>query len=75
MVDAQFPSQSSTHLQLSVTDSRRARRGLWSAKKVELPGDFKKRAREGDDGPAKQVDMGKKTGWWERLGMWLGGKT
>jgi hypothetical protein len=53
---------------------RRARRGLWSARKVELPGDFKKRAREGDT-EAKEVKMGQPDAWWERMGRWLGGKT
>lgn len=55
-------------------EARRARRGLWAAKKLELPGDFKKRMKS-DSEDVRSMNLGKQMSWWERLGKWLGGKT
>lgn len=55
-------------------DSRRQRRGMWASKRVELPGDFKRRVREGGE-DEKVLRLGTKMSLWERLGRWLGGKT
>lgn len=52
---------------------RRARRGLWGAKKIELPGDYKKRVREG--GEVQETKQSGKESWWHMMGRWLGGKT
>ncbi|WOO81283.1 putative endonuclease LCL3 [Vanrija pseudolonga] len=60
-------------LQKAEDDAKRNRRGLWAAKKVELPKDYKKRVKEGGD--LEEVSLGRKPGFWERLGRWLGGKT
>lgn len=47
---------------------------MWASKRVELPGDYKRRVREGGE-DEKVVKLGTKMSWWERLGRWLGGKT
>lgn len=52
---------------------RRARRGLWGTKKIELPGDYKKRVREG--GEVQETKQPGKESWWHMMGRWLGGKT
>ncbi|KAL1411318.1 putative endonuclease lcl3 [Vanrija albida] len=59
-------------LQRAEDDARRHRRGLWAAKKVELPKDYKRRVKEG--GEVEEVSLAR-PGFWERLGRWLGGKT
>lgn len=57
------------------TDGRKHRRGLWGGRKVEKPGDFKRRVREGSEEEATTIQLGKKRSWWDELGRWLGGKT
>jgi hypothetical protein len=61
--------------QKGLADFRKHRRGLWSGRKVEKPGDFKRRVREGGEDAPTTVNLGKKRSWWEELGRWLGGKT
>ncbi|TXT13805.1 hypothetical protein VHUM_01172 [Vanrija humicola] len=61
-------------LQKAEDDARRHRRGLWAAKSVELPKDYKKRVKAGS-GDADEVALGDRPGFWERLGRWLGRKT
>lgn len=71
---AEFGPWGLEKLQAEELDARRHRRGLWSSRKVELPGDFKKRVREGGE-EEKTVKLGRKLTWWEELGRWLGRKT